>query len=925
MKKILLLLGVLLILVGGGWFVLTTFIIDAKAVSTQLAQAIESATGRKVLLSETTKVQVFPVPQITYEGMRVANAEGASTADFLAVSRVTVHLGMGSLLSGSVSPSSITLEGATLNLEVLPGGKQNWQFAGNGDAFRQYFLHTPVTLNKASLRYVNAASGANGELSAINGALRYEEDGKIIAFNGDMGLHGQAVQVAARMSSVDLASASNTPDVPFQFTLQHGGVNLNLQGQLTGATRDPEFVGQMKLDAPSLWSALGLLSGNAPTQEAGEKLTMQGNMRLGIQRLMGEKITIEASNNSTMPAIKGVLNFDYRFGRKPSLDFHPQFEVIDLDYLIKGYGAGLLFAALPKAEADLSETPANAAPKKTVLFTEVLRKAGGDVDISIGSLIFNNRSLNNIRIRSPLTYPQLQASLPGDSRLAFNGRARESETGLAFDGKLEIQGRQLEEFLSLFNAKGSETIAGELGRFGMRTNISVSPEQVRLSEFNAIIAETRMAGSLIFQLGDRTRLESYLRIAGLNLDAIAKAAKQLLPQDDGVKKDGAAGTADELFDVRYINNSYNWLNSVPLDVDAEFYLQDFVLFDRKGELAKFKLDVTPGVATLHEVAAKYNGAEITGSYGLRTAPGNNPQFVADGAISELNMVDIFPTLARAHNDKEWQDFLDQNLELMLLQTNRADLKLRFGKLNVRHYQFEKIDTALTLDNTLLSIDKFQGKLWDGLINARANVQAGTIPSLSAAFALENASLMRLSESSPLLKHSAGRAAIAGQLSTSGVTLRSWFNNMQGEIRTKGRDISVQGFGISNLARAVPVARTVSDVERAANFALTDGITRMSTLDGMINVSNGKAMIPQMHFVSPEAQGTVDGEVSLTEQSVNLTMNFYLANTVEAGEETPMLNLHIEGDIDDIQKSLETRSLKDYVAQKAARRALGKTQ
>lgn len=476
--------------------------------------------------------------------------------------------------------------------------------------------------------------------------------------------------------------------------------------------------------------------------------------------------------------------------------------------------------------------------------------------------------------------------------------------------------------MSLFMPKNTEFPPLELGIFGVRTNLAINADQFRFSEFQARIADTLMAGSVILHRDERPKVESYLRVANINLDVISKAIAAMLPESEGVKasEDGAAAAG---FGVSYQNTKFNWLNSVGVDVDSDFLINDFVLFDRKGKRGEFNIRIGVGTAALNNIKAEYNGANITGAYGIRIEQGKNPYVQVDTTISELDMVDLFPDLARARNDEEWEAYLDETLELMLLQTYRADIKARIGKLHIRDYSFEKVDTEIHLEDSLLSINKFTGYLWDGGLNARAAIQAGTIPSMTLAFALKDANLIRLSEASRLLKHAAGRVGVGGQFATSGVKLRSWYNGAKGELRVRGNDLSVQGFGISTLARAVPVARQVRDIENASKLALRGGVTRITSLDGMINVDGGKASTPVTNYTSSESAGSVSGSVDLINETVDLVMNFHLLNTVEEGRTTPELTLTLQGDIDNIQKELDTQNLENYVSQRAAERALGR--
>lgn len=933
MKKIAIILVALLALIGLAWFVLTAVIIDSDEMAEELTTALSSATGRDVQVSATSEVALFPQPQVTFNGLKVSNIEGASSPDFISTPRFTLKLDMAALLTGSAKPSEILLEDAVFDMEVLPGGQKNWQFtdgAQQSEGFHSYFVDTPVRLEKSLLRYVNAATGSRSELTDISGTLGYEDDGATVVFNGDVSLHKHRSQVMARMRSVDL-TADATPDAPFQLVLDHLGTTFKAQGTLSSATNEPEFTGVAEIDSPNFWGALGMLSGRQPetanSNASSTRVTAKGDITLSMKRVLLSGVDILAAGEGTIPAIKGALDMEYRFGKSPYLDFKPSFETIDMDYLIESYEAWYL-ADVPAVTAEAEEEIDFANTESADPLDSFLRVATGQLNLQVDSLIYHGRSINDIRLLADMqprrmAVRQGRANMPGQTRMVFSGLVLAREAGLGFDGKFEMQGREMEQFLSLFTPKDIDVPPLDLGAFGIRTNFSLDAEQFRFSEFQARVAETRMAGAVILRRGDRLKVESYLRIAGINLDTLGKAAAFMLPEDAGVKSTSSGENGDELFDVQYINTTFDWLNGVGVDVDSDFLVQDFVLLGRKGGRSQFHVEMGVGTLVVDKINAEYNGAKITGAYGVRAEQGQNPYIQIDTTISELDMVDLFPDIARSHNDDEWEAYLEKPFEFLPLQTYRADIKAKIGKLNMRDYTFENVQTEINLADSRLTFEKFTGYLWNGGVNLRAAIQAGTIPSLSLSFALENANLVRLSEATALLKHAAGLVGVRGQVTTSGVSPRSWLTNGTGQIQVTGKEISVQGFGISTLARAVPVARQVRDIERAREQALRSGVTRITALNGMINVADGVASTPRMTYSADESSGAVQGSVDLIRETVDLVMDFYLLNTREEGENPPMLSLRLRGQIDSIEKELETQQLENYVSQKAAARALGR--
>lgn len=933
MKKIAIFLVVLLALVGAVWFTLTSVIIDTDEMADQLRSSLQSATGRDVQIGTDAKVSLFP-PQVSFNGLQVSNIEGASTAEMLRAPAFTLKLDMGKLLAGDAAPSALVLKEAQLNIEVLPGNRKNWDFRGQNrqsDNFRSYFLNTPVELDNATLRYTNAATGSFTEIAELDGNLAYKEDGSVMEFNGTMSMHGHDTQVMLRTRSVDMTTGG-AANAPFQLALKQGETSFKLQGQLSSATTEPEFIGQVEVDAADIWTVLRLFTGHQKAADYNGQssfpVNAKGEVTLSMQRMVLKNLNLLATGDTPIPGLKGTVDMEYRFGKNPVYSLKPAFETVDMDYLMASYDGAFSAATEPVEAASEDDFSTEQAARAQSAFEAFLRHATGNVVLTVDNLIYQGRSINKIAITatakpSMLTIREGRASLPGETRFAFNGRLYAEEKGVGYNGKLLMQGNEMEQFLSLFTPKDVEVPALELGRFAAQTNILVDSEQIRLSELRARVSETGMGGAIILKFGDRPVIESFMKLSNVNLDTMRKAAEFMLPETEGVKavNDGTPGGA--IINTQYLNTKYDWLAGVGFDVDANFLLEDFVLFEREGKRAEFHLTLSPNTVMMDKVKAYYNGAAITGTYALQTQQGANPLITIDTDITELNLVDIFPEIARSRNEDEWQAYLNEQLQLMLLQTHRANIRARIGALQMREYVFDKVNTEMQLSENQLRVEKFTGFLWDGGLNARAVMQAGTIPSYSLSFALNNCSLIKMSQASRLLQHAAGRVSVGGRVAGAGATLRSWLANAKGEMEITGSDISIRGFGIADLSRAVPTARTVNDIERAGEKALNSGYTRMTSIEGVINIAEGEASTPRMNYKARESQGSVTGNVDLIEEELDLMMTFYLLNTVNDGETPPQLTLRLDGEIDNIEKTLNTRELENYVSQTAMQRALSR--
>ncbi|MBM3618384.1 MAG: hypothetical protein FJX23_07540, partial [Alphaproteobacteria bacterium] len=884
-------------------------------------------------------ISILP-PKITFGTVRISNLEGASVKDFFTVSNVEVPLKAGSLFTFSPKPSEIILDGAVIDFEALPGGRKNWQFTGkqqDGAAFHAYFSQVPLRLRNSVLRYSNSNTGATTQINGLDGVLAYEDDGKHLTYNGDVALASGDAKLSARMQAIDLTQET-TPDVPLEFTIEQSATKVVAKGTLAAASREPEFVGDIEFALPGIshvisYFALAAETAVQPAPDDNGKFEAKGKINIGITRVQLTDLNVLATGGDAIPVLKGVADVEYQFGKQPVLNFSPSFESVDFDYLRKTYVSMLPQSLItPGAEAKKEDTsaygnddePSN--EKKGMTWRQFIGVVNANLNLKADNLIYNGRSIKAIEVQMEASKGIYRlnlgrANLPGETWLVFSGIGQNTERGLVYDGKMEMQGRKMEEFIALFAPRDVSVPPVELGLFGFRSNLAGTPDQFRLSEMQGRVSETRLAGALIFHLGDRLRLESFLRVAGMNMDTVKKAFNYLSPKDERVEQVASSVGGERLFDAEYINNQFRWLSAVPLDINADLLLENFVLFDRKGDRAQVTLDVGLGEISLKNVNARYNNADITGNYALKVEAGQNPLITISGTVSELNLADLFPGIARVQNEEEWQKFLDDPIDLMLFQTWRASINANVAKLYVRNYEFEDVDMTATLDKNTLSIEKLRGKLWNGNVQLLSTAKAGTIPALSMSFVMDNANLVRLSQMTALVKHAAGQMSIRGQLTTSGVSLRSWFHNATGAVSVVGQEISIQGFGLATLARAVPVARAVADLVKAKRGALEGGVARLASLEGQLTIANGLLDVTRAVYTSEEANGTVAGKIDLINESIDLATQFYLHSTAVGGTTPPKMTLFLKGPIDSVQKDIEMQEVEGYVARKSAERTL----
>jgi AsmA protein len=126
--------GVLLVLVVAAVILLPMFI-DPNDYKDEIAEAVESNTGRTLAMQGDIGLSVFPWLGLDIGSTSLSNAPGFSTQPFASVDAVQVRVKLLPLLRKELQMDTVVLEGLRVSLETDKQGRTNWaDLAGKGEA-----------------------------------------------------------------------------------------------------------------------------------------------------------------------------------------------------------------------------------------------------------------------------------------------------------------------------------------------------------------------------------------------------------------------------------------------------------------------------------------------------------------------------------------------------------------------------------------------------------------------------------------------------------------------------------------------------------------------------------------------------------------------------------------------------------------------
>jgi len=132
-KKVL--IGLVAVVVGivAALLIAPSFI-DWNQYKGEITAQAKAFTGRALAIDGDLKATILPAPAVVVEGIRLANAEGAGTADMVRLKSVEVRVALGPLLGGRVQVETVKLVDPVIHIEKLADGRWNFDFATEEEA-----------------------------------------------------------------------------------------------------------------------------------------------------------------------------------------------------------------------------------------------------------------------------------------------------------------------------------------------------------------------------------------------------------------------------------------------------------------------------------------------------------------------------------------------------------------------------------------------------------------------------------------------------------------------------------------------------------------------------------------------------------------------------------------------------------------------
>ena len=756
-----------------------------------------------------------------------------------------------------------------------------------------------------------------------------------------------------RQARAELALADGVVTIRQGSALLPGGADVSLSGRLKKEGDGPWLEGVAEIAADDLRAVLSWLSVDVDAVPADRLRHLSASADLSAQ---GDRIStsnLDIRVDTTRIAGDAAL----RMGERPRLFAALDVDAVNLDaYLL---AAGEETSAPEEAAAAAAQAEAAENGRTAIAGIDA------DVRLAIDSLIYDGVRLAGLELDGTiedgaLTLRRASVADALGASVALRGTARTVWTVPTVDLAVEGEARSLAGIAALLDidpdiraeAFGATTLRGSLagGEEALTVDLTLA----------AASAEARLSGTMERPFGASSaklalmlRAEdaaTLARTAGLTPTAAIERLGALAIDGtlDGDSESVAialnAETAGATLKVEgRVMDPLAWLSySVAVDIvhPSPARLIEVVTGGAQGAAALGPMHVTgtvsgdSTVANIAGIDAMVGDNWLTGGVFLRLDRAL-PAISADMRAGVLDLTWLGGDLAAAgdaadgaatgeggrYADTGIEDLVpaperwsDEPIDFAILDRLSGTLGLDAEAVILGAYRIEQAKVDLAASEGTLTLRSLRGRLFDGALEAEGSLAAGSMPTGRVAFRLADADVAALLLEVAEVDVVSGRATIEGDVALQGRTAREVVGSLAGRATLTAREGVIDGVDLPAISRQIDALaglETLDDVPAfvsAAERSLSGGRTAVHSLNGAIDLQDGKARIETFTIVAEGAVGDVAGGADLPAWQVDLTAQFRLVEHPAA----PPVGVLLEGPIDRPERRYLTEEMQAHL-------------
>ena len=538
-----------------------------KLVKDKIVKLVKDNTGRHLELRGDISVSVLPMPTFRVDDVRVANVEGAASADMVVLKSLDVRVALLPLLSGNIQVESVRLEEPTIDIQVFADGRTNLVFSppeatapAPGDTGSRPADTPPgpvappsvvvddFVIEKGTVIFRDEGSGLTERIENINGRLN------AASLTGPLETTGNLVARGIPLNyKISLGALIQGQTVPFSADVRiiPGDVRTRMSGTLTSLPTEPRFKGKITVDGANLTGLVAALGGGAGLPEV---LSRQFALKADVAAA-ADAVSVSELELS-LDQIRGSGAIDITLGETMDADAKLTVNRLDVDSLLKPafpVAAGRNSVAQAQGAAKVSREIA--PPRTPTPGTDagapfaIPENINASVDLSVGTIVYRDGVVREAKFDAALsageiTVNQVSAQLPGGSDFAMFGFASLEDGVPAFDGNVNMSTNDLRAVLTWLGVAPPAVAADRLRKLAFAGNVGATPKEIRLREIDLRVDNTRVKGAATLALRQKLAMGANLVADKINVDPYLGSAGTAAKPPKAGAGNAASGAAE---------------------------------------------------------------------------------------------------------------------------------------------------------------------------------------------------------------------------------------------------------------------------------------------------------------------------------------------------------------------------------------------
>lgn len=523
MKKLVLAVLALVILLAAVVLVVPSFI-DWNSYKAEIAKAVEEQTGRELAIDGDIGFQVLPAPRLSVEQLRLANAEGGTGDTFVSVGALQIHVALAPLLQGRIKVASVTLKDPVIRLEQFADGRNNWTFgekpaqesAAEAGQPAQGGSALDLTLDGADIvngrvSFLDHKSGEQHEIGGLDASLSAQSLNGPFKATSRFVYRGLPLSVSAATGKIDAGRATVLESV---ISIGDKAAELSFGGTVVMGDQ-PRVMGTVSASGADLRATanalapLGVAEGSVPPAFGGP-FKLSAKLEANPARVAVSDLAVTAAKMTAKGKLEAELSDPL---------------AIDAALAVDRFSLDELLAALEDGKAPAAPASAGSAGPAAAAAPFAL-PAGIDADLTLTADAVDYRGgvIRQPRIEVALSnrimvLKVLSAQMPGGSDLTVSGTLESANGKPQFAGRADFVSDNLRGALAWIGTELDGVAADRLRKGSLGTDITATPDEIKLSNWTMDLDTTRVRGGLTLLLRERPAFGLALNLGKVNLDA----------------------------------------------------------------------------------------------------------------------------------------------------------------------------------------------------------------------------------------------------------------------------------------------------------------------------------------------------------------------------------------------------------------------